>query len=141
MSEFDSIRRAFNVTIFFDENGIGRTDDFVNALNMLTEIVENLSTSGTSFNFADLVAALQEGTNINFTVDPVLETITINGSEMDSSVFDGDGTPLTPFALKNFADSKEYVNKDGAWAEATGGGGGGDEKIARYVKRQLMKNL
>jgi hypothetical protein len=86
---------------------------------------QHLIDNGGTISFSDIVAIFQEGTNINFTVDPVLETITINGSEMDNTVFDGDGTVLTPFTLKNFGDGKERVNKDGAWAEATGGGGGG----------------
>jgi len=41
---------------------------------------QHLIDNGGTISFSDIVAIFQEGTNINFTVDPVLETITINST-------------------------------------------------------------
>lgn len=128
MSDINSIRKIFNSSISFDKYGIGRPNEFMNAIILLLEVIENIQNNCDCFSFDDIIISLLEGTNINFDIDNINKTITINSSggsigiEIDENAFDGDGSIGSPYTLINYADGKQYANVDGAWVEIVAGG-------------------
>ena len=130
MSDINSIRKIFNSSISFDKYGIGRPNEFMNAIILLLEVIENIQNNCDCFSFDDIIISLLEGTNINFDIDNINKTITINSSggsidiEIDENAFDGDGSIANPYTLINYADGKQYANVDGAWVEVVAGVGG-----------------
>ena len=78
MSDINSIRKIFNSSISFDKYGIGRPNEFMNAIILLLEVIENIQNNCDCFSFDDIIISLLEGTNITFDIDETNETITIN---------------------------------------------------------------